>query len=101
VLLIACGTEIGRIGDACVSHGQCPAGKTRDSPGFCSYSFPNGYCTRPCASDGDCDEGSICAASLLGNACVRSCSTSSECRVQEGYSCSGTSGSGRRFCTAN
>jgi len=45
--------------------------------------YPNGYCQKDCATDGDCPSDAICVSSQ----CRRKCQMTSQCRVAEGYLC--------------
>jgi hypothetical protein len=93
---LSCGS-VGNIGDACFKDSDCPS--TAAFLGLCSLNYPNGYCTRLCAQDSDCGQGSLCVASTTGANCARICTKATDCRVSDGYSCSGTVPDGRKYCT--
>ncbi len=70
------------IGSRCSSSSQCGT-----TPFNCSISgFPNGYCDKPCTTDGDCPLDSLCGTALP-RACRRVCMSTSDCRAAEGYTC--------------
>lgn len=75
-------TELVPIGSRCGASGDCGT-----SPYFCNPNAPGGYCTKPCAKDGDCPTDAVCAMGL----CKRKCKTTNDptdgCRAQEGYVC--------------
>ena len=66
------------IGEKCSDNGMCG---TR--PYSCLTSYPNGYCQKDCATDGDCPSDAVC----VSRECRRKCHSDSECRAPEGYAC--------------
>lgn len=90
-LLAACGPTIG---DACTTTTDCGGALCLNL----AYT-PGGYCSRSCASDTDCPNGSVCVpdgASRGSSACFRSCSSASACR--NGYSCGPAKNTGHQVC---
>ena len=77
------GEEVGNsgevVGGACGSD-QCAVGSYCETSG----SFPDGLCTRGCASHGDCPSGTRCISNQSG-ICLLSCSATADCRA--GYRC--------------
>jgi hypothetical protein len=71
-------TQVLPIGSGCSSASECGS-----QPYDCVAALPGGYCTKPCATDGDCPSDSVCAA----RSCRRACKDTSECRASEGYVC--------------
>lgn len=73
----ACGSSAGptsrAVGGSCASNSDC------DQTCLTNQTFPNGYCTRSCASDGDCASGSQCVRDDFGQICEVLCSTVSSC----------------------
>lgn len=61
------------VGGACASNSDC------DSTCLVNQTFPSGYCTKNCSSDGDCASGSQCVKDDFGNICEVLCSTVSSC----------------------
>ena len=69
------------IGSVCSSDGTCGT-----SPFLCNTKLPNGYCTEPCATDGDCPMDSACASGQCRRKCtVGGADAGTGCR--DGYSC--------------
>ena len=93
---LGCGTTR-YVGDACATPDDCPG--SRLYAGDCARNYPNGYCTRQCDGDADCDAGAFCVVTTGGPVCVKSCTTAKDCRLSEGYSCTGLGASGRRYCS--
>jgi hypothetical protein len=83
------------IGDPCSSREQCPG--VKDFRGECAQNQPNGYCTRGCQLDADCDSTSFCFATPFGQVCVRQCTRAEDCRISDGYNCV-SAGAGRSYC---
>jgi hypothetical protein len=85
-MLFACsgndgvGNDGAYIGGPCVSSSQC------DFQCSTSGEFPQGTCTKPCASDGDCPGGTFCI-DREGGICLLGCDLPSDCRG--GYNCKG------------
>lgn len=88
------------VGDACFGGGEC-------ATGLCQIvAFPDGYCTKSCAQNGDCPSGSVCGVSPADSTgqtkvCLKSCSPAGSaggCRT--GYVCEkkGTSLDGTAVC---
>ena len=58
----------------------------RDLMGY--ISFPRGYCSAECTSDGECGTGGECVMFFgMGSYCLKRCSSPAECRTAEGYEC--------------
>jgi hypothetical protein len=75
------GTQYLPIGSRCSNAMQCGT-----APFTCNASgYPNGYCEKPCTTDGDCPADSLC--SPVAKACRRRCSDDTACRTSEGYVC--------------
>lgn len=82
----------GNVGDPCYTGTDCMgvpgSGRTclTDISGF--ISFPGGYCSADCTSDGDCGTGGECV-DFYGYAsyCLKVCTSATDCRVSEGYAC--------------
>jgi hypothetical protein len=76
-LITACGSAAGptsrAVGGACTSNSDC------DQTCLTNQTFPAGYCTRPCTSDGDCASGSMCVKDDFGQICEVLCSTVQSC----------------------
>ena len=79
VLTVGCGSAAGpnsrAVGGACTANSDC------DQMCLSNQTFPNGYCTRPCTSDGDCASGSMCVKDDFGQICEVLCSTVESCTV--------------------
>ena len=77
VLIAACGSSAGptsrAVGGACTANSDC------DQMCLSNQTFPSGYCTRPCTSDGDCASGSMCVKDDFGQVCEVLCTTVSSC----------------------
>lgn len=104
------------IGEACTSDDQCtdPPDATcfRDveNPftGNVEYSFPNGFCSKPCEESEECGSNENAACASLSSSgggggttfqfCTVGCSDPSGCRTDEGYQCMVLFG-GFGFCT--
>jgi hypothetical protein len=72
-------TQYRPIGSDCSSGDQCGT-----SPYSCATAgYPNGYCQKDCATDGDCPSDSVCVVPH----CRRKCQSASACRTSEGYVC--------------
>ena len=75
----ACGSAAGpssrAVGGACAANSDC------DQTCLTNQTFPSGYCTRNCTSDGDCASGSQCVKDDFGQICEVLCSTVSSCTV--------------------
>jgi hypothetical protein len=83
------------IGSRCSSDTQCGT-----SPFHCNMGpgYMNGYCEKPCTTDGDCPQDSLCGTTAP-KACRRVCSDVSECRGSEGYVCTALT-TGKTVCDA-
>ena len=80
VLTVACGGNTAgpasrAVGGACTLNSDC------DQTCLSNQTFPAGYCTRPCASDGDCASGSMCVKDDFGQICEVLCSAVENCTV--------------------
>ncbi|MBW2263857.1 MAG: hypothetical protein JRG91_18000 [Deltaproteobacteria bacterium] len=87
----------GVLGDPCAGAGDCTGvpGEGR----FCAteipmgpggtVTFPGGYCSAGCNSDGGCGDGGYCLMDPMGGEgmCFKLCSSGADCRTSEGYSC--------------
>lgn len=71
------------IGSPCTNSQHCGT-----APYECiltsATAYKGGYCTRPCATDGDCPADSLC---LPAGGCRRRCTDDANCRVDQGYAC--------------
>jgi hypothetical protein len=67
------------IGSRCGSDGTCGT-----TPFEClTMGFNGGYCSKACATDGDCPADAVCSKKL----CLRRCAVPTDCRENEGYGC--------------
>ncbi len=70
--------------------------------------WPNGFCTRLCAGDGDCGDGAVCVeTSSDGAVCLFACAEAADCAFLSGagatWSCiefAGGDAGGERACGA-
>lgn len=82
-------TQYVPIGSRCTHDSQCGT-----SPYTCeTTNYPDGYCDKTCASDGDCPADAVCYL----NHCRRTCTQLTDCRQAEGYTCR-MSGATSDFC---
>ena len=87
----------GEIGGGCGSDADCGAGLTcfttfRADELMTTFTFPGGYCTKPCTADQQCGENGACPLAAyveqVGekySQCARNCSSDADCR--SGYTC--------------
>lgn len=87
LLLTGCGDDTPAVGvtgvvvgGACALHQDCAAGSVCLAGG----DFPDGTCSVPCNSDGDCPGGTACV-DKDGDYCLLACQYSTDCRP--GYTC--------------
>ena len=63
-----------------VTGGPCKSNMECQQTCLMSDTFPKGYCTLSCASDGDCPSGAACVKDDFGNICEVLCTTvNSDC----------------------
>lgn len=89
--------ELNRVtGLACTSNTQCNGGNTCATEDVLSW--PGGYCTNTCSSNGDCASDAHCGfKDEDGDGfCVANCSNNSDCR--SGYECFDADRAGTREC---
>jgi hypothetical protein len=99
--LVACGSpKAPRFGSHCDSGVQCQNECATDPD------FPNGTCTFPCTSDGECDTSSFCVVTPRMPICAVKCGVDGDCAsLGSDYHCgslqrAGTVGSAR-VCVDN
>ncbi len=85
--------EVGIVGDPCYSSTQCPgvpgAGRICLTSIMGYITFPGGYCSASCTTDGDCGPWGDCVDLVdLGHYCLKRCTLfGDQCRIAEGYQC--------------
>jgi hypothetical protein len=85
------------VGSACESDGDCGGGAMSCASMLGMLAASGGYCSQPCAIDGDCGAGGKCVngisiVTINSGTCYRTCGAPAECRV--GYECRSLTGSG-------
>ncbi len=87
------------VGEGCTSNTVC-TGVHLDHR-ECNVSFPGGYCTRQCNSEGYdvcIGSGGRCLCMSSDCKCFKPCTTTSQCRTADGYHCAAPMGYTEQFC---
>lgn len=94
------------VGSRCKSSGNCGTApfecQLNDSTSSATSTYPGGYCTKPCATDGDCPLDSVCVPQSP-SVCRRRCNDTTElCRTDSadgvGYACVTNEGATASYC---
>jgi len=79
------------LGEGCYSTSDCGADLV------CRLLPYGGACTRPCADDASCPQGSACTDPGEGKVCLPTCQSDADCRTSEGFGCQ-TNSEGTKVC---
>ena len=103
-LVAACGSGSSQkepIGSRCKRNSDCGSSTFQCELNDATSTYPGGYRTKPCTTDGDCPLDSVCVPPPT-SLCRRRCIVTADCRTDSadgiGYACVTTEGATASYC---